>query len=98
MMGSKINDDEVGDPVRGLLFGLVVVMVVLLQHTCRPYCCGRLMEELAWMERSYRNVAFGKSDVNTCRNSIQKVRRRTYLAKGLKHLRSRDSIFFDASI
>jgi len=27
-------------------------------------------------------VAFGKSDVKTCRNSIQKVRRRTYLRKG----------------
>ena len=37
------------------------------------------------MERN-RNVAFGKSDVKTCRNSIQKVRRRTYLAKGLKDL------------
>lgn len=29
MIGSKIDDDEVGDPVRGLLFGFVVVMVVL---------------------------------------------------------------------
>ena len=34
MIGSKMCDDEVvvvvvGDPVRGLLFGLVVVMVVL---------------------------------------------------------------------
>ena len=94
MIGSKIDDDaddEVGDPVRGLLFGLVVVMVVLQHNFCRRYC---LMAAIScstyyhggwsWMERN-RNVAFGKSDVKTCRNSIQKVRRRTYLAKGLKY-------------
>ena len=39
MIGSKIDDDdddddevEVGDPVRGRLFGLVVVMVVLMER------------------------------------------------------------------
>jgi hypothetical protein len=94
VIGSKIDDDaddEVGDPVRGLLFGLVVVMVVLQHNFCRRYCLmdGRIE---GWMEldgvgwRGDRNVAFGKSDVKTCRNSIQKVRRRTYLAKGLKYL------------
>jgi len=31
MFDDDDDDDEVGDPVRGLLFGLVVVMVVL-QH------------------------------------------------------------------
>ena len=43
MIGSKIDDDaddEVGDPVvRGLLFGLVVVMVVLQHNFCRRYYC-----------------------------------------------------------
>ncbi len=30
--------------------------------------------------------AFSDVDVQVCRTSLQKVRRRTYLAKGLKHL------------
>ena len=47
MIGSKIDDDdEVGDPVRSLLFGLVVVMVVLQHNFCRPYC---LMAACAWL-------------------------------------------------
>ena len=68
MIGSKIDDDdddddEVGDPVRGLLFGLVVVMVVLQHNFCRPTADGCLWMELDGEWRSYGNVAFGKSDV-----------------------------------
>ena len=55
MIGSKIDDDaddEVGDPVRGLLFGLVVVMVVLQHNFCRRYYLmdGRIEADRGWIE------------------------------------------------
>ncbi len=40
--------------------------------------------EGGWRWRGTNSKAFRKLCVANCRNSIQKVRRRTYLAKGLK--------------